>query len=67
MPPSLLFSQPDEILSEPHREQLKKAKGALAGVVQWTERQPVNQKFAAGSISSRVTCLGFGQVPSWGV
>ena len=40
---------------------------ALAGVAQWTECGPVNQK-VAGSVPSQGTCLGRrpGQVPNWG-
>ena len=37
----------------------KKSHGALAGVAQWTECQPVNQR-VAGSIPSQGTCLGCG-------
>ena len=35
----------------------RKMDGALAGVAQWIECQPVNQK-VAGSIPSQGTCLG---------
>ena len=42
---------------------LKKKERALAGVAQWTEYQPVNQRFI-GWILSQGTCLG--QVPSLG-
>ena len=35
---------------------------ALAGVAQWTECQPVNQKVAS-SIPSQGTCLGCGPGP----
>ena len=38
---------------------------ALAGVAQWIEREPVNER-VAGSIPSQGTCLVVGQVPSWG-
>ena len=38
----------------------------LAGVAQWTERQPVNCK-AAGSIPSQYTCLGHGPGRQLGV
>ena len=40
---------------------------ALAGVAQWTERPPANQR-VAGSIPSQSTCLGCGpgQVPRRG-
>ena len=38
---------------------------ALAGVAQWIEHQPANQK-VAGSISSQSICLVAGQVLSWG-
>ena len=34
-------------------------KGAMVGVAQWIERQPVNQKVTS-SIPSQVTCLGCG-------
>ena len=37
----------------------KLIKCALAGVAQWVEHQPVNQK-VAGSIPSQGTCLGGG-------
>ena len=37
----------------------------LAGVALWTQHRPVNQKVAS-SIPSQGTCLGSGQVPSWG-
>ena len=37
----------------------------LAGVAQWIEPRPVNQR-VAGSISGRGTCVVVGQVPSWG-
>ena len=40
-----------------------KKKRFLAGVAQWVELQPANQK-AAGLIPSQGTCLGLGQVPS---
>ena len=42
-----------------------KIKTALAGVAQWTERQPANQK-VAGSIPSQGTCLDFGPGPQLG-
>ena len=47
-----------------------KKQGALAGMAQWLEHPPANQK-VAGSIPSQGTCLGFfawvvGQVPRWG-
>ena len=38
---------------------------ALAGVTQWIECEPANQKFA-GSIPSQGTCLGCGPGPQWG-
>ena len=38
-------------------------KRALAGVAQWIECWPANQK-VAGLIPSQGTCLCFGQVPS---
>ena len=41
-------------------------KRGLAGVAQWTERRPVNQKVAS-SIPSSGTCLGCGPGPQWGV
>ena len=42
-------------------------KAALAGVAQWTERWPVNQR-GTGSIPSQGTCLGCrpGQAPGRG-
>ena len=39
---------------------------ALAGVTQWIERQPANQRVAS-SIPSQGTCLGFRLDPQWGV
>ena len=36
---------------------MKMRYGALAGVAQWIERQPANQK-VTGSIPSQGTCLG---------
>ena len=39
---------------------------ALAGVAQWIEHQPVNQR-VTGSIPSQGTCLGCGPGPRWGV
>ena len=42
----------------------KKASGVLAGVAQWIECQPANQRVTS-SIPSQGTCLG--QVPSWGM
>ena len=38
---------------------------ALAGVAQWTECRPVNQKVTS-SIPSQGICWVAGQVPSWG-
>ena len=38
---------------------------ALAGVAQWIERLPVNQR-VIGSIPSQGTCLGYGPRPQWG-
>ena len=40
----------------------KLEKSALAGVAQWIEFQPANQK-VPGSIPSRGTCLGCGPGP----
>ena len=37
----------------------------MAGVTQWIERWPVNQR-ATGSIPSEGTCLGGGLGPQWG-
>ena len=37
---------------------------SLAGVAQWTECQPVNQR-VAGSIPRQGTCLGCGPGPQW--
>ena len=46
---------------------LKKSKiKALAGVAQWTEHWPANQK-VAGSIPNHHICLGCGQGPQLGV
>ena len=41
---------------------VKKAVGALAGVAQWTERWPVNQR-VTGSMPSQGTGLGCGPGP----
>ena len=38
---------------------------ALAGVAQWIERWPANQR-VAGSIPSQGTCLDCGPGPQWG-
>ena len=43
----------------------KKPKMALAGVAQWIECQPANQR-VVGLISSQGTCLGCGQGPRCG-
>ena len=43
----------------------KKIIGALVGVGQWTECQPVNQKFAS-LIPSQGICLGCGPGPQLG-
>ena len=43
----------------------KKKNLVLAGVAQWIERQPANQK-VTGSIPSQGTCLGFGPGPQYG-
>ena len=40
----------------------KMTKAALAGVAQWIERQPVNQR-VTGLIPSQGTCLGYGPGP----
>ena len=37
----------------------------LAGMAQWIECQPANQR-VAGSIPSQVTCLGCGPGPQYG-
>ena len=42
-----------------------KIKLALAGVAQWIECQPMNQR-VPGSIPSQGTCLGCGPGPQWG-
>ena len=42
-----------------------KAHSALAGVAQWMEHRPANQR-VAGSIPSQVTCLGCRPGPRWG-
>ena len=42
-----------------------KMHGALAGVAQWIECQPVSQK-VTGLIPSQDTCMFVDQVPSWG-
>ena len=45
--------------------ELKNLGLALAGVAQWIERQPVNQR-VTGSIPSQGTCLGCRPGPQWG-
>ena len=47
------------------RLNLKSAFSALAGVTQWIEHQPVNQRVAS-SIPSQGSCLGCGPGPQWG-
>ena len=42
-----------------------KSASALAGVAQWTERWPVNQR-VIGSIPGQGTCLGYGPGPQCG-
>ena len=44
----------------------KKNELALAGVAQWTERWPVNQRVTS-SIPSQGTCLGCGLGPQLGM
>ena len=44
------------------RLNLKSAFSALAGVTQWIEHQPVNQR-VTGLIPSQVPCLGCGPGP----
>ena len=41
---------------------VKKLQDALAGVAQWIEYQPLNQR-VAGLIPSQVTCLGYSPGP----
>ena len=43
----------------------KMTKNLLAGMSQWTECQPANQR-VAGSIPSQGNAWVAGQVPSWG-
>ena len=38
----------------------------LAGMTQWIECQPANQR-VAGSVPSQGTCLGFRPGPWWGI
>ena len=45
---------------------MKKNLMALAGVAQWIERRPANQR-VAGLIPSQGTCLGCGTGPQQGV
>ena len=63
--PFFLYVNPDcqQNVWKINKNQFKKL--ALAVVAQWIERQPVNQR-VTGSIPSQDTCLGCGQVPSWG-
>ena len=58
-----LDNQPSLVLQPDIIRDSQKAKTALAGVAQWTECQPANQRFI-GWILSQGTCLG--QVPSLG-
>ena len=51
-----IFKFEDISLENPH---------ALAGVAQWIEHQPVNQR-VAGGIPSQGTCLGCGPGPQEG-
>ena len=44
---------------------IKNMNSCLAGVAQWIEHWPVNQR-VTGSIPSWGTCLVAGQVPGWG-
>ena len=44
--------------------EIKSTDSALAGVAQWVECQPVNQK-ATGLIPSQGTCLGCGPGPQY--
>ena len=44
--------------------QLKSVNGALAGVVQWIEHWPANQRLSS-SIPSQGTCLGCRPGPQW--
>ena len=48
------------------KEKKRKEKKALAGVAQWIEGWPANQR-TAGSIPSQGTCLGCGPGPPMGV
>ena len=41
-------------------------KGSLAGVAQWIECRPANQR-VSGLIPSQGTCLGCGPGPQWGM
>ena len=45
---------------------LKYYKRALAGVAQWVEHGPVDQR-VTGSIPRQSTCPGCGSGPQWGV
>ena len=47
------------------RQFLRKPFGVLAGVAQWTEHWPVNQRVIS-SIPSQGTCLGYGPGPQLG-
>ena len=47
-------------------DNIKITKSTLAGVAQWIERQPANQR-VTGSIPSQGTCLGCRPGPWWGV
>ena len=44
---------------------IQKPTNALAGVAQWIEHQPVNQRIT-GTIPSQGTCLGCGPGPQYG-
>ena len=54
-----------EIGERPENFGVIKTKGALAGVAQWIECWPANQR-VAGSIPSQGTCLGYWQGPQCG-
>ena len=59
IPQAAKSPSPDPGLS---KVKVKKPCMALAGVAQWIECKPVNQR-VAGSIPSQGTCLGFGPGP----
>ena len=64
-----MFLNPTSILAASlclYTVHIRDRKGALAGVAQWIECWPENQR-VTGSIPSQGTCLGCGPGPQWGL